>query len=291
VLTSVCGKDFHRSSGRKRYSEGFWWSNGAEISMGGKDGQWWLQLPGSACRDLGFEPIAVIARGSLGRCTRLDICRDWIGPRDTFISDVVKGCDRGWMRGPSRYQIFRDQEDDEGRVVGEGVYLGSKKSPQFVRIYDKGLETAMFQRGEWVRFEGQLRDDKANTAAALIFNTDSLEDSRPMMLSILAGMVDFRKGDRQSRRDRLQQPAWWSRRWRDVEAVRLRMEREVVDLDRWLTWLRSAAGMTIVEAARRAQLTTAQVCAAILDGVQPNDGTQKNPVVDDLAHYALSFQE
>jgi hypothetical protein len=289
LLKAVCGDEFNAGRGRKGYEKGNYWPNGVELSTHGRSGRWWLQLTGSACRALGFEAVMVIGRRAMmgGKCTRLDICRDWIGEPSDFISRVTAACHSGWLRSARSFQPVITYQDDTNTKTGEGIYLGSKASPLFVRLYDKGLEQAAFALGQWLRYEAQLRDDKAHEAACMILSVEAIEDAKPIMLSLLAGSADFREGPREVKPSRLPVPEFWRERWAGLDAVKLRMAPDVAELDTWLEWFRFKAGGLVVKlAGERAGLSSGEMFELIMGECQPNDGTRKNPMVDKLAAWS-----
>lgn len=88
-----------------------------------------------------------------------------------FAIDVVDGFspqefqdrfERGEIQSSAK-KITVIESREEGSSLGKTVYLGSRKSERFLRVYDKGLETG--KGGSWTRIEIELKQGVATAVA------------------------------------------------------------------------------------------------------------------------------
>ena len=101
----------------------------------------------------------------------------------------------------------------------ETLYLGSSKSHVLFRIYNKAQEVGI--AGDWIRFEIQLRDKRAQEAVRLF-------DSAPSVGTIAAGIINtyfaiINADDANVSRCTLQ--SWWAEWLQSTEKIRLSTEK------------------------------------------------------------------
>lgn len=161
------GKD--RPAGRhQRFSHGFRSVRGAIYAYEPTDGAYhvWISLPGQAVAGAGSTMAQLfIAKQCVEaglRCSRLDLyLDDWTGRladvRDRIRDAYAQGQHSGFRKMPEF--IDRPTWDATPKVT---LYLGSRESTSFVRIYDK-------DEGR-VRWERQLGRDVADTVLAHLLN-------------------------------------------------------------------------------------------------------------------------
>lgn len=110
--------------------------------------------------------------------------------------------------------------------------VGSRGSPTFCRIYDKGAEQGVDIH--WVRVEAELKGDRAR-AVALAWRREGW--SSRVGIGIIRAAVDFRVNDGTVTKARWELCAWWRAFLGGVEAVRVRVglvQRTIEDVGRWL---------------------------------------------------------
>jgi len=127
---------------------------------------------GSALRNV-FEYCGVSQRGlvqavsnSGGHITRLDIAKDLEGVPcnlENVYTAVKKGENRGTCRTISRLDSGTD---------GTTVYLGSRQSEKFARIYNKASQLNL-EGTEWKRYELELKGMVARAMGRLLVDTDN----------------------------------------------------------------------------------------------------------------------
>lgn|SRR6266571_1426776 len=143
-------------------------------------------------------------------------------------------------------QIYRDAGHvasrngrPPGRVLtinsdgGQTVYIGSRSSENFGRVYDKGREQDTRESGEWWRWETELKGDRAGSALCAMRSAAS-------SVSWLHGFV----------------AGWWSERslhqYPSVAKVAIHNgNRESTSVERQLQWIARGVRPTILELIER----------------------------------------
>lgn len=117
-----------------------------------------------------------------GRLTRLDLAIDDIGARYFSVSDVYNILDAGMVS--MLFKSFRLEKGRtaDGATLGETIYIGTRQSACFLRVYNKKLEQNAklkhlgkpLVEHEWTRWELELKDDRAINAGLLLEKGDNL---------------------------------------------------------------------------------------------------------------------
>lgn len=118
----------------------------------------------------GPSPIELVVEAvRIGaKITRLDLAKD--ATNATFgLPDFERGVSDGRFEGTSHKAASVKSSDG-----GMTVYVGSRQSEQFLRVYDKGIESK--QGGDWVRAEIELKGDRANLVGKLIAGGEDLNN-------------------------------------------------------------------------------------------------------------------
>lgn len=117
----------------------------------------------------------------IGWLTRLDLAVDDLGSNYFSVEDIRQYLGAGDV--VSKFRTYRDIYESTlaGENTGHTVYLGSRQSEVMLRIYDKMLEQnqkAMEEKDKlqdpWVRWELELKNDRANIAADFLIQRKSL---------------------------------------------------------------------------------------------------------------------
>lgn len=287
VLTPACEGTPEVGRGRFNYREGLRWPCGVTMFRGHDASAGMVEIAGGACRRLGGKVLHQLGASLMmgGHCTRLDIRRDLIVPPDGaerigLIGDVVAACKAGELCRVRGFKTFEDRDALTQEVQGEGVYLGSTKSPRFVRVYDKGQEQETMPRGCWVRFEGQFREEFANVAAAEILGN---EDWGPIAAKFLLGVVDFRTEPSNPHLERRPLSPFWRDFCGSIVGVRTRLDPEPSSLPGFLKWHRRSIWPTIHAAAQQADATPGELVRFLMHGTTDTDAAWKNPITFELA--------
>ena len=134
---------------------------------------------GSKCYDLDPDTSAMMALLSRimdnGHLTRLDIAIDDVGCRYFTTDDIVTLYDNRQIVTKFRNMRNVVEFENPGTKTGHTVYFGSRSSDIFLRAYDKRLERNAHRSDHepaikfpWVRWELELKDDRAMSAAKML---------------------------------------------------------------------------------------------------------------------------
>lgn len=126
----------------------------------------WVDMSGQGCRvyetysSVGFNKLFEYFREYKDdyHVTRLDVAFDdhtGVLPLKKIVDDVLD------MNYVSKFQDKSMLVEIHAGHVGHTVYCGSVKSELRFRIYDKAYERGYDSNTHWVRFEMQLRNDRA----------------------------------------------------------------------------------------------------------------------------------
>lgn len=143
---------------------------------------------------------------------------------------------------------IKDQSGSDPMDTGETMYLGSRASNSFARIYDKLLELkSKMNRDErraaesedalpdhWIRFELELKRQHAQEVANGLLNASNPAD---YALGVLRGKIDFKSTTGDNRIRRRSPVRWWDRFTRSCAAVPIRVPRPSLTLERIENWL------------------------------------------------------
>lgn len=144
-------------------------------------------VSGSALREL-LERCELSQREILrelsdtgGRFTRLDIAKD-VRDIPIDLDRIYETISAGKTKGTAR--SFSQMHSPNG---GNTIYIGSRQSERFVRIYDKAAQSGL--GGEhWKRFEIECKGMVARAMASVLLQTDNwgkvFDDFAQTMLSI-----------------------------------------------------------------------------------------------------------
>lgn len=131
---------------------------------------------GELCCDLTFSLFCEEVL-KIGHFTRIDLAIDDIGQHYYSLEELLEKRASGKI-----ISKWRNCQSNEERVVstnektGHTLYFGSKQSEIQMRVYDKKLERNKglskddenYVHNDWIRWELQLRDERADEVAKLI---------------------------------------------------------------------------------------------------------------------------
>ena len=199
-------------------------SMGCHVSMSGQGCRLYESTGHKSWRDL-FALVRVM-RGSF---TRLDIAFDTVDQSLEMgkIHEALKS-------GQVKSKFSKGREIHSFALVSDGqadrgcsIYLGSPTSRVQFRIYDKAKEQQL--DGSWVRFELQLRKERADLAIDAIIASDELG---LVGTGIINNYLAFINEDA-TRRERCSLKSWWSAWLQHTEKLKLTVaaaKKQVQDL-------------------------------------------------------------
>jgi DNA relaxase NicK len=152
-----------------------------------------LVVSGSALRDLltrsGLSQREILRQLSDldGRFTRIDLAKDVRGVQIS-LDGIYKVVSSGKTKGTAR--SFSQMHSPNG---GNTIYVGSRESERFVRIYDKAAQMGLPDE-QWKRFEIECKGMVSRAMASVLLETDDwgrvFDDFAQTMLS-LPECVDY----------------------------------------------------------------------------------------------------
>lgn len=184
-----------------------------------------LNMSGQGCRE--FEAFSrslswpmFFSRLELlgGSFTRLDLAYDdrtGVIPLPRLAIDVA---DRNFI-GHAKKSERLYSDDIENDIQGLTVYVGSRKSDLFIRIYDKAAERGYHPSDmHWVRVEIQMRNDRAIMAARSVATDPYIGN---VFAGILSNYLRILTPTADSNKSRWPTADYWNQILRDVASLRL----------------------------------------------------------------------
>jgi len=183
----------------------------------------WVEMSGQGCR--AFETFSsldwfeifsfIVDEPDNYNITRLDVAYDdhtGILPINSIAHDVKK------CNFVSKFQPRSITCTYSAGNVGYTIDCGSRKSAIKFRIYDKAFERHREDEGHWVRFEVQMRDERALSFLKLL----TFDNLGELFLGVITNYIRFvrpTKNDTNKRRWELRK--YWSDFIGAVEPIRL----------------------------------------------------------------------
>ena len=174
-------------------------------------------------------------------CSRLDLAVDVTC--DPPMAMLARHIYAKMIHGPLRNGRPSSSRLIVGSDGGSTAYIGSRQSEFFGRVYDKGIEQKTHSRGQWWRWELEVKGDAAKRVAHTIISS---EDEGMAIGSINADWFRSRLGDCYPFSGKL--------------AVRNR-EQSSTSTDRKLQWLSRQVRPTVIELLGR--LESARILEAL----------------------------
>ncbi len=161
-----------------------------------------VDLPGRACGAMGerLVPFLSWALSVGGKVTRADFALDdrrGLLSRERILNAEAAG------RLVTRWQGLNYIEDRKrGEVTGWTIYIGSRQSEAFCRVYDKAAEQNV--RGHWVRLELECKGKLADALAR-----EALECGASAVVGQVTRRIRFVKDGTDSNKRRREVEDWW----------------------------------------------------------------------------------
>lgn len=176
----------------------------------------------------------------IGWFTRLDLAIDDRGSRFFTLDDVRAFLDR--CEVVSKFRTFRDVNESSLTLepLGRIIYLGSRQSEIMLRVYDKQLEQNKKASEEkdrvsepWVRWELELKNQRANIAAGMLVKNKSLGE---LVTGILNNYIRIIVPD-DSNRSRCSLHPRWAAFVETIQKLRLYVEKAGKTIKEKRSWL------------------------------------------------------
>lgn len=171
------------------------------IGFGALDrpGEVHVQMQGGAVRLKSFAEMQAIARWSeekQGKGTRFDMAFDDRTGTLTVEKAHQALLDGQCVRRSKRFRRLTPMIERKGGIEPEGdcLYLGTRESATFTRIYDKALERKVHGEtveGPWTRCEVEWKEERADHMWKMLAMMPE-EYFMPYTVQVLRSVVDFR---------------------------------------------------------------------------------------------------
>lgn len=193
-----------------------------------------------------------------GHFSRIDLAVDDVGQKYYSMLDLHRFNESGMYLTKSRQwkeiiETAAPVDFTPGEITGYTIYIGSRQSDTFLRIYDKRLEQnkKLKARGmpeikeKWVRWELEIKGDNARNLA-LLFSSGK-KDLRSVTLGILANYIRFVIPDN-SRKSRCSTDSVWASFLGGMESCRIGAGRRLLDdIELREQWLMRSCSRTVYE--------------------------------------------
>ncbi len=148
---------------------------------------------------------------AFAKFSRIDLAIDDIGARfftlDSLESILRSGCFTSKWR--SKQFIDGSFNDADSTRIGHTIYFGKRVSSCFLRIYDKMLEQKYVHSIDtdtpWVRWELELKEDRASQAVCQLINKDNLGS---VCIGVLANYLRLIEDDNANKSRCSINPVW-----------------------------------------------------------------------------------
>lgn len=185
-----------------------------------------------------------------GHLTRLDLAIDDHGANFFTLPELNDILNDG--RCSSRFRSYDSRVKHDlkaGDVIGYTLYLGSRKSECFLRVYDKMLEQNEKLKNNkqplltepWVRWELELKDERAISAANLIIQRIELGK---VVVGILGNYIRLIENDN-VRKSRCSNMEKWEKFLCGISHLRLSCPSKLKELDDCIQWLTKQVAPTM----------------------------------------------
>ncbi len=177
----------------------------------------------------------------IGHFTRLDIAIDDYGCNFYSCDEVIEKFEKRLV--VSRFRRYEDRCPNtlSNEKIGQTINVGSRESSIFLRIYDKKLEQngklapddKRYIHDEWVRWELELKNKRANELAKLLVDGVSLGKIAFGVLSYYFRIIQ----NDDSNRSRCSNEPKWDAFIDNIEKLRLSVpekEKTILDSEIWV---------------------------------------------------------
>lgn len=173
---------------RHGYTRALRGNHGELVMFGREDMGTHISLSGTALNELrkaGYQPDALInvlsAKG--GRASRIDLAIDVRGSTGMTPAMLHDALRRGTAHTASRGYTMLAGSDG-----GSTLYIGSRQSERFMRIYDKNAEQQIVNSESWMRIELETKGEQAKLMQAALTHGYDLQSIIP---SAIRTFCDF----------------------------------------------------------------------------------------------------
>lgn len=175
----------------------------------------------------------------IGSLTRLDLAIDDLGC-NYYSTDLLVAILEN-SRCVSKFRNWRNlcERSISGDKVGHTVYLGSRKSDIFLRVYDKMLEQK--STSPWIRWEFELKDTRARQVADLLVQESNVGNIAVGLLNNYFRVINLDNNNK----SRCSVDPLWQRFIDGIDAVKLYVPSEPKTLEEKREWFKRQVAPTL----------------------------------------------
>lgn len=176
---------------------------------------------------------------SVGHFTRIDVAIDDLGVKYFSVKKIHKYFDNELVTGKFRNWDVTKGSKLDGKLRGYTVYVGSRESDVYLRVYDKMLEQGMDI--PWVRWEFEIKHAKADVFAKQIIDNNNFGELAFGLLNEYMRIII----PTSTRKTRCQTLKKWNDFVGNVKKTKLSLPPIVKSYDKKLNWFKQQCMPTL----------------------------------------------
>ena len=190
-----------------------------------------VEMSGQGCRQFEshfsenpWQELVQTVLSENGKFTRMDLAIDNVDGALSLekVSDALQTHDNHVRTQFGEWRRIQKGSFRKGeKITGDTIYLGSSKSHAMFRCYDKAQATKT--EGHWIRFEIQLRDNRAHEAAKLFASGLPVGELATGIINNYFSIIN----DDDSNISRCSLQTWWAKWLQSTEKIRLTTEQAI----------------------------------------------------------------
>ncbi len=187
---------------------------------------------------------------SVVRFSRIDLAIDDTTGLYYSLQELHEvGKDRNYIPKFKQWREVFTKSTLDGTCIGYTVYMGSRESDTFIRVYDKKLEQEQKQKNlqvpykNWVRWEMELKHDNADLIARKLSEYVELKELVFDLLNHYIRIIDLSSN---SRKCRCRNTEKWDAFVGAVHRIKLKRNDEDIDIiERKRQWLKKSVSKSL----------------------------------------------
>ena len=281
VIDTLCasfGAQTESSSGAAHYRHGVTMKPGILISWGHPSSICQIDVQGSRLRLMSGHARVELLRlfMEMGlRPRRIDGAVDFVDQGLNLYENALASCEREEHCRFQRWAISTacGASNTPTRLM---ISMGARDSPMYGRIYDKGLEQRVAERGRWERMEIEWKGNKVDEVARTL--CDAGDTWPDVLASLIFGAIDFRKVNGRPELGRRPRVAWWEQAMSGSDGIRVQVATEPKTFESWHDGFVRSYGRRLLELAEAVDRPLNEIVDFLLGGALPSNAG--GPVVD-----------
>jgi phage replication initiation protein len=182
---------------------------------------------------------------AIGKFTRIDLAVDDFGANYFSTTDLEEILKTGNYTSKFKHWRNECERTNTGTITGHTIYLGSRSSDIFLRVYDKKLEQNKKEdnniTSEWIRWELEIKGTQAISLSRLIQKGVPLGELTVGILSHYLRLINL---DNENK-SRCSTNLVWERFIAGISPLRLSVQRKETTIDDKKRWIRKQVAPTI----------------------------------------------